>query len=221
MALTTSAQQILKGHPMNLPGDLPQAFWDLIERYRGELVNQAFATVGNLEDAEDVAQETLCEGFRRQDELAQAHSVAAWLRTINRANALDRVRNRRRERDKQARKKLEAPGRFATTGGFSALELRETVAKAIEQLPEDLRTILVLRYWEHLHYDQIAARLKIAPITVRRRLFEACVRLYRHADLQPHLAGPQAQPDALAAEPSENERETGEARGARPASDQG
>ena len=62
MALTTSAQQILKSSSGDL-GQLPEKYWELVELYRAELLNQAFAVVGNQADAEDVVQETLCEAL--------------------------------------------------------------------------------------------------------------------------------------------------------------
>src|SRR5262245_38869654 len=122
MPATTSAQQILKSQGEHAQAQLPPEFWNLMERYRSELVNQAYACVGSVEDAEDVAQETFCEAFRRREELGQVRSVGAWLRVINQANALDKLRGRRRENGKTARKQREAPGRMATTGGFSLLE---------------------------------------------------------------------------------------------------
>ena len=38
-------------------------FWILIERFRADLVNQALMVLSNQQDAEDVAQETLCKAF--------------------------------------------------------------------------------------------------------------------------------------------------------------
>ena len=47
--------------PENVPLD---QFWLLVERFRADLVNQGFAILGNLQDAEDVAQESLCRSYR-------------------------------------------------------------------------------------------------------------------------------------------------------------
>lgn len=189
MSATTSAQQILKraNHlPMQNP---PEEFWALVERYRGELVNQALAILGRQEDAEDVAQETFCEAFREKAKLAQARSLGAWLRAINRDNALDRLRHRRRDSGR-ASKPPALSGRTFTTGGFSLLELREELAKAIETLPEQLRAVVVLRYWEDLAYEEIAARLKLPTTTVWRQFYEASVILYER--LRPNLEAPPA-----------------------------
>jgi len=190
MAMTTAAQRILQGHAMSAPGQLPPEFWDLIERYRSDLVNQAFALLGNVQDAEDVAQETFCDAYARSQELASVQSLGPWLRTINKANALDRLRSRLREKGKSERRQRDLPVRNATTGGFSMLEIRESVAKSIEQLPEELRDVIVLRYWEQLTYEEIATRLGQPNITVRRRLVEAYVWLYQHTNLKLHMRAP-------------------------------
>ena len=178
MPATTSAQQILRNAFGPSADGLPASFWELVEQYRGELVNQALAILGSLEDAEDVAQETFCEAFRDREKLVQADSLGAWLRTINRANAVDRLRNRRRNSGRLQNKHRELPPRAFTTGGFSLLELRESLAKAIEALPEGLRAVVVLRYWEQLSYEEIAARLKLPTSTVWRRFYEASEILY-------------------------------------------
>ncbi|MCW8133857.1 MAG: RNA polymerase sigma factor [Planctomycetota bacterium] len=173
---------------MSEGGEIPAQYGELIERYRGELVNQALAICGTVEDAEDVVQETFCEAFRDPQRLASARSLGALLRSINRANALNRVRDRKRESAKPGRRQIEAPARAVTTGGFSLLELRDSVAKAIETLPPNLRTIVVLRYWQHLSYEEIAEKLKVPPGTVGRLLYEATLALYDR--LKPHLETP-------------------------------
>ncbi len=52
-------------------------------------------------------------------------------------------------------------------------EIRATVNEAIEQLPEDLRTAIVLREVEGLSYEEIAAAMDCPVGTVRSRIFRA------------------------------------------------
>lgn len=196
MATTTSAQQIMSA----LNGNdvvLPEEHWELIDRYRGELVNQALAIVGNLQDAEDVVQESFCEAFANPDRLADARSIGALLRTINKANALNRLRFRYRDADKNARQQRDVPRRMATTGGISFLELRDSVAQAVEKLSEKHRTVVVMRYWEHCSNEEIAERLGIPIGTVGRLHYEATQALF--GKLRPHL---RASSDAKPSTPS-------------------
>jgi len=170
MAITTAANQILARNRHNM-GEIPEQYWELLEQYRDLLVGDAQSVVGKREDAEDVVQETLCEAIKSPEKLQQADSIKAWLLQINRCNAMDRVRHQRRDSNKLIRMQQEDPQAMATTGGFSGLERSDFVAKAIEALPPKMRAVVVLHYFEHLTYKEIAERLKIPQGTVGRLLY--------------------------------------------------
>lgn len=173
MPVTTSAHQILSRARMSVPeGELPEQFWQLIERYRADLLNQALAILGSLADAEDVVQETFCEAFQHSEKLEQARSLGAWLRAINRSNALNRLRDRRRNAAFTSTETADA-----TTGGFSTIDLRETIARLIDDLPPEMREVLVLHYWEHLSYEEIGKRLNQPAGTIGWLAYEATMRL--------------------------------------------
>ena len=104
MSITTSAQKVLQTAPERRTGELPERYWELVEGYRGELVNQAYAILKALPDAEDVVQETFCEAMLKGEKLAQARSLGAWLRSVNRGNALNRLRALGRAARKNAQK---------------------------------------------------------------------------------------------------------------------
>ncbi len=177
MSVTTSAQQVLRdGSADN--GEIPERFWELLERYRGELVNQAFAILGDHQHAEDVVQESFCEAFCDPHSLAEVKSLGAWLRKINRNNALDRLRHQRRQAQGVDDRQKALRPRTVTTGGFSILETRELMAKAVENLPERMRSVVVMKYWEGLSYDEIGQRLKLPKSTVWRLYYEASQQIY-------------------------------------------
>ncbi|MCK6474996.1 MAG: RNA polymerase sigma factor [Planctomycetes bacterium] len=186
MATTTAAQNIVSTYGVDADGNLPEEYWQLVERYRGELVNQALSILGDLADAEDVVQESFCEAFRNPERLAKVRSLGAWLRQINRANALNRARGRSRDVRKNERRQREAPPRLATTGGLSLIELRDCVTQAIEHLPAKQRAVVVMRFWQQRSYEEIASALKLPEGTVGRLLFEATQQLFGR--LQPHLS---------------------------------
>ena len=176
MSITTECQQILKGPWMDFHTDLPEQYWEVIDRYRDELLSQAYAILGSKEDAEDVVQDTFCEAFKGGGKVS-GESIGATLKILNKSNALDRLRSRGRARRRDQRKQ-ELPTRAFTTGGFSGIELKESMQKALETLPENLREIIVLRYWEHLSYKEISERLGIPIGGVGPLLSEAGIRLY-------------------------------------------
>jgi RNA polymerase sigma factor (sigma-70 family) len=150
--------------------------WAVLESYRGELLAQARVIISNPEDAEDVVQQTFFEAVRNTDCLSTPFSLGAWLRSLNRCNALDRLRGRRNDSVRiEGLKHLE---KAFTTGGFSLLELREAVRTALEGLPPKLRDVVRLRYFEHLSHKEISARLGISIRNVNAFLMDASVRLF-------------------------------------------
>ena len=186
MSTTTSAQQLLRNTDVNAQGGSRDSLWELLERYRGKLVNHAFSILGDHAEAEDVVQETFCDALRDAANMYRVRSIGAWLRSINRDNALDRRRSRKREAGKAQRKQRELPERPFTTGGFTFMELRDQVCRALDRLPPELREVVVLRYWKFLSYEEIARRLNVAPVTVRRHLYAALVHLYKFGHLIGH-----------------------------------
>ncbi|MCW8133035.1 MAG: RNA polymerase sigma factor [Planctomycetota bacterium] len=146
-------------------------FWQLVDRFRADLINQGYAILGNLQDAEDVAQETLCRAYRELHQLNDPTKLGAWIRSINRCNALDL--RRRRKRECNARHEIQEQGSDPATGGFTQVDVKELIARAVDSLPEDLRTVVVFRYWEHLPYQEIARRLNMPLGTVKSQLARA------------------------------------------------
>ena len=169
MATTTAAHTILNGAAAaaDWKSRIPEQYWEIIDRYRPELLTQAQAILNNPEDAEDVVQETFCDAIREPGKLAHADSVGAWLKSLNRCNAL----NRRRDTQRSS-KRLQAVQQMDddtfTTGGFTMMELRDSVGKALVVLPPNLQSVVKLRYWEHLSCKDIAARLRIPEGSVKR-----------------------------------------------------
>ena len=158
------------------------AFAALTRRYRRELHVHGYRMLGSFEDAEDIVQETFLRAWQKRAGFERRGSFKAWLYriAINTAkNAL--VSSRRRpvdydldlqdpeQYDMQARlKDSETPERLLLTD-----EIRDTVNAAIADLPEDLRTAIMLREIEGLSYEEIAAAMECPVGTVRSRIFRA------------------------------------------------
>ncbi len=147
-------------------------FWILVERFRADLVNQAVAILGDKNDAEDVSQESLCEAFQDLKSLRDPMKVGAWLRSINRCNALNL--RRKRQRQKAHAESYESAG-AETREEPSDLEL---VARAVDSLPEPFRAAVVLRFWEKRETPEIALILDVPVGTVKSRLSRADKMLF-------------------------------------------
>ncbi|MFH0939036.1 MAG: RNA polymerase sigma factor [Planctomycetota bacterium] len=158
------------------PGGIPEDhFWQLVERFRADLVNQAFVILGNQADAEDVAQLTLAKAFRKLNTLRDPQKLGSWMRAINHRIALNHLRSRKRSRVRangEIDTSFVAPATTPTGSDLEAVSRSvtiEQVAHAVDLLPDLYREVVVLRYWEHLDIEQIAARLSISSGAVKSR----------------------------------------------------
>lgn len=148
-----------------------EKFWKLLERFRAGLIHQALTIVGKQQDAEDIAQETLCTAFLEIDQLRDPQKLGNWLRTINRCNALANRRSSRRcKEERLSTEKLQALEARAQPSDSAA---DEVVLRAVDTLPEQFRDVVVLRYWEKMSTEDIARKLCIPAGTVRSRLTRA------------------------------------------------
>jgi RNA polymerase sigma-70 factor (ECF subfamily) len=159
-------------------------FWRLVERRRADLFNQAFALLGNAEDAEDTVQETLRVTFSRLDSLRDIEAISRWMRAVNRKIALYVLRKRRAER--KATRRLEALAAEDSAAPHAQesnesdeKELRGAVMLAVDALPDPLRVVVALRYLEGLSYEEISERIGVPLGTVKSRMFRADQLLQR------------------------------------------
>ncbi|MFZ9709560.1 MAG: RNA polymerase sigma factor RpoE [Steroidobacteraceae bacterium] len=159
------------------------AFDALVRRYQHKVVKLVMRYVRDPAEAEDVAQEAFIKAYRALPRFRGESAFYTWLYRIAINTAKNALAARSRSPivydldrsegeegpDLQARMKDTAtPEALALTD-----EIRETVNAAIERLPEDLRTAIVLRELEGLSYEEIAAAMECPVGTVRSRIFRA------------------------------------------------
>lgn len=169
-------------------GERSNEHWNILENHRQELLAQARAILSNPEDAEDVVQQTFYDAVRSVGQLQDAAALGAWLRSLNRCNAMDRLRGRRS--DSARAEAIKHPEKTFTTGGFSLLELRDSVSKALEGLPPRLRDVVRMRYFEGLSHKDIAERLGVSLSSVNAYLMDASVKLFTRLKSQMQIPSP-------------------------------
>lgn len=158
------------------------AFNLLVLKYQHRVLKLVGRFVNDQAEAEDVAQEAFLKAYRALASFRGDSAFYTWLYriAINTAkNAL--VSQRRRpvdfdldlqdpdQYDRHARlKEADTPEGVLLTD-----EIRAVIEEAMEQLPEDLRTAIVLRELEGLSYEEIAEAMDCPVGTVRSRIFRA------------------------------------------------
>jgi RNA polymerase sigma-70 factor (ECF subfamily) len=166
------------------------SFQLLVERYEQRIFNLIRHYTRNPVEIEDLAQETFLKAFRRLESFQRQSSFYTWLYRIAVNTILDSLKRRGRS-PVQAVEDLEsvpAAPSAASPSPSAALE-REEVARItagiLEELPEIFRTVLILREYEEMAYQDMADLLGISIGTVESRLFRARAR-FKERLLQKH-----------------------------------
>ncbi|HET6724452.1 MAG TPA: RNA polymerase sigma factor RpoE [Gammaproteobacteria bacterium] len=158
------------------------AFDALVVKYQQKIVKLVSRYVSDSSEALDVAQEAFIKAWRAIGSFRGESAFYTWLYriAINTAKNHLVARNRRpvengldlqdpEQYDMHARvSDLDTPEDMALTE-----EIRQTVDQAIADLPEDLRTAIVLRELEGMSYEEIAEAMDCPVGTVRSRIFRA------------------------------------------------
>ena len=152
------------------------------------LYNTAYRMTRNAEDAEDLVQETYLKAYRYYDKFTEGTNLKAWLFRILKNTFINSYRKKQSEPHRSAFNDIEdsfesqisseAQGRLPSPEE-DILEnvLDEDVQRALDELPEDYRMVVLLADLEGFSYQEIADILDIPPGTVMSRLYRARRRL--------------------------------------------
>ena len=144
---------------------VPEAFRELLRRYRKSAMTLAYQMLGNGEDAEDIAQEAFVRVFQALPKFRGESAFSTWLYRIVTNLCLGRMRRRRPTVTLEVvpePRAAEGPARQVAEGMLT----REVLAG----LPPELRVVLLLREQEGLSYREISGALGLPMGTVRSRL---------------------------------------------------
>jgi RNA polymerase sigma-70 factor (ECF subfamily) len=161
----------------------PGAFDALVRRYQHKVVKLVMRYVRNPTEAEDIAQDAFIKAYRALSRFRGDSAFYTWLYRIAINTAKNSLAARARnpvQLDSNGSGDEDRPGleeRMIDTATPEALalteEIRATVSAAIDRLPEDLRTAIMLRELEGLSYEEIAKTMDCPVGTVRSRIFRA------------------------------------------------
>ncbi len=200
----------------------------LYDRHGGAVFGAALRLVADRQLAEEVAQETFLVMWNRAESFDPAlGSLAAWLHTIARNRAVDRLRAVARrprlvsaasvrpdaETEAAALERIAAGDGIGGSGSISGsggthgpeadlltAELRATIRDALAAMPETERAVIILAYRDELRQSEIAARLGWPIGTVKTRTRRALLKL---RDVLGREEGMEYAPAAIAVEVGE------------------
>jgi RNA polymerase sigma-70 factor, ECF subfamily len=135
-------------------------------------------TAGTGLDVDDLTQEAFLKAYRNIDRFRGDSSLYTWAYRIARNVCLDAMR-RRKYRGQfifDWFKQTDSDFEFPDPAGTDVAEIRDTrywIDKALAQLPEDFRSVIVFREIQDLSYEEISQIMDIPEGTVKSRLFKA------------------------------------------------
>jgi RNA polymerase sigma-70 factor (ECF subfamily) len=146
----------------------------LLDRYRASLYARALAYLGRQEDAADAVQETFLLALTRLGQVRDPEAIGGWLHAVLRSVcAMELRRPVRRVTVTELDRDVPDP-----QDAVEQLALRDWVWTALEDLPEPLRLVTLLRFFGRGHsYAEIAQLCGVPVGTVRSRLHQAKAEL--------------------------------------------
>jgi len=156
-----------------------QAFGELVRRHASNVRRLAAGILGDASEAEDAAQEVFVKAWRGLKGFKSESSFSTWVHRITVNHCRDVLRRRRRGGWLTLDGLIEVvAGRRAMDEGKPDETAGETDAKdelrqVLGGLPEDYRTVLLLRELNGLSYEEIARTMRVTVDSVKARLKRA------------------------------------------------
>lgn len=167
-----------------MTGHRDESFEAFVDAYGSRLLRSALLQVGDRRDAEDLVQVALEKTYRHWDRVRQAESPQAYVRQILTNSATNEWRRRRRS----ARVPLTAVSEnslhlVSADDQGHMVDLRDTLLRALAELPAGQRAVLILRYFWDLTEAETAEALGCSAGTVKSRASRALARMRRFPNL--------------------------------------
>lgn len=153
------------------------AFEEIVKRYKDQLVNFAYRFLGDVEDAEDIVQETFLRVYRKKKAYRNIAKFSTWIYTITGNLSKTELRRRKRRKllsvsslgfenkDFELRDDKKGPEESA-----DEILKEDIIQSAIDSLPEKFREVIIFRDIQELSYDEISLIVQIPLGTVKSRV---------------------------------------------------
>lgn len=159
-----------------------KAYAEIMQRYKDSIYFMALKMVNNKDDAMDLTVETFAKAFENLDKYKSEYAFSTWLFRIATNNSIDFIRKKRlnvisldtlfEEEGEDKYLQVRAEGLNPEEISIRKQE-SEKLKNMVEQLPLRYRTLIILRYYDELSYEEIAQQMDIPLGTVKAQLFRA------------------------------------------------
>ena len=162
-------------------GDI-NAYNELVKRYKDRLLNFVLRYFNNVEQAEDVVQDTLIKLYTHASYYKNVAKFSTWIFTIAKNNALTELRKNRRKKtdslwtdDGQV---IDINSKEESLDSKVQNEIAiDQLNKFLDEIPENFRMAVVLRDFQELSYEEISKILEIPIGTIKSRINRGRIQL--------------------------------------------
>lgn len=157
-----------------------QAFDILVQRYQGKVTSLVYRYVKNTDTALDLVQDIFFKIYRNLIHFKGDAKFSSWLYRVAANDCIDHLR-RLKVRKEQSLDTYQESGFDVAdkgadsdiAGGYEAAEERVRVRNALDSLPENQKTVVIMKVYQDMTFDEISEVLQEPVSTVKSRLYKA------------------------------------------------
>ena len=160
------------------------AYNQLVFRFKDRLLNFIYRFVNDLDLAEDLVQDTLLKLYTHKDSYQEIAKFSTWLYTIAANLARTELRKKKRrktfsvtELSREDREFIIVSSDVDPSEDLSSQNFERNIQLALAELPDDFKTIIILRDIQELSYDEISKIVDVPLGTVKSRINRGRVKL--------------------------------------------
>ena len=160
-----------------------RAYVELVNRYKDRLLNFVFQFLGDIEQAEDVVQDTMLRLYEKKHYYKEIAKFSTWIYTIARNLANTELRKRKRRKTTylsqlSKERQFEIPAIQDNVDQSLQNEfINDRIQSAISNLPEHFKVVIILRDIQELSYEDISNIVEVPLGTIKSRINRARIQL--------------------------------------------
>ena len=169
-----------------------RAFEELVNLYKDKIFHLSYRILGNVQEAEDIVQETFLRVFRNLHRYDENQKFSTWIYRIATNQCIDRIRKRKHNYSLDA-EIMDGEGSdwysmlpaYEETPESKLLvaETKQEIQKAIYALPAKYKTVIILRYLHDLSLQEISEVTEMPITTIKTRVHRGREYLRKYLNL--------------------------------------
>ncbi|MAJ44869.1 MAG: RNA polymerase subunit sigma-24 [Candidatus Marinimicrobia bacterium] len=162
------------------------AYTEIVNRYKDRLYNFIYRYLYDSDRAEDILQDTFIKLYTHKNSYRQIAKFSTWLYTIAGNLAKTELRKLKRRKTYSISEVSRNEKEFIikspntdTENDANSINIEKSIQKALNQLPQDFKTIIILRDIQELSYEDISCIVNVPIGTVKSRINRGRLKLQK------------------------------------------